>query len=96
MMNIVYSNHRSEPPIIWECEGCGDDKRDGYKLAMKQFQTTLDEHARRAREKAIVYVCEQIGLMAKLRESMNGKGDPGITILELVKEHFEELKSQPQ
>lgn len=79
------------------CVDVPDDDWNHYMVREEDFKRAAIDiaafSARRARKKLLKYVCEQIGLMARLRESMNGKGDPGITILELVKEHFEELKS---
>ena len=51
LMNIVHDNHNCEG---WIAQGCGDDSRDGYKLATKQFQMALDEAVRQAREKGYV------------------------------------------
>ncbi len=50
IMNAVYAHVGGDDrPIKWECEGCGDDSRDGYKLAVKEIQALLDKHYENAK-----------------------------------------------
>ena len=56
LMNIVYDHLASWAADRgpWYGQGCGDDSRDGYKLAHAQFQMALDEAARLARKNGYV------------------------------------------
>jgi hypothetical protein len=42
VLNAIYNRTTGDRPIQWENEGCGDDERDGRKLAIKHIKLLLE------------------------------------------------------